>query len=159
MRKKILKKLNTKILARNIIYYETIDSTQKEIWRRIENDQIENGTLIIADIQTDGIGTHGRKWYTSQKENIAFSFVLYPNIPVSKLENISVEIAQIIVEVFKKMYQIELEVKVPNDIVKGTRKIGGVLTETKLNGEIVKYLVVGIGMESKTKNVELMKLR
>lgn len=46
--------LNTKFLGRNIEYYEKIDSTQLEIWRRIDNKQIENGTVIIADIQTNG---------------------------------------------------------------------------------------------------------
>ena len=54
-------------------HYEKIDSTQKEVWRRLEN-----GIIISADIQTDGIGTHGRKWYTSQKGNIAFSIGLMP---------------------------------------------------------------------------------
>ena len=81
-----LPKLNTKWLGKETIYYKEIDSTQKEVWRRIKNKNIDNGTLILADIQTDGIGTHGRKWYTSQEENIAFSFVIYPNIQIQKIE-------------------------------------------------------------------------
>lgn len=49
-----LENLNTKFLGRNIIYYKEIDSTQLEIWRRVEKDAIENGTIILADIQTNG---------------------------------------------------------------------------------------------------------
>ena len=47
-----LENLNTKFLGRNLIYYEKIDSTQDEVWRRENN--IENGALILADIQTKG---------------------------------------------------------------------------------------------------------
>lgn len=48
-----LQNLETVFLGRKAIYYKQIDSTQLEIWRRTEK-QIENGTLIIADIQTQG---------------------------------------------------------------------------------------------------------
>ena len=125
------------------IHYEEIDSTQKEVWRRLEN-----GIIVSADIQTDGIGTHGRKWYTSQKGNIAFSIGLAPNVPVKQLENLTIEIAEIILEVFDTLYQIKLQIKHPNDIMIDNQKVGGILTETKLQGEIVKYLVIGIGINT-----------
>lgn len=144
--------LNTKLIGTNIVHYKEIDSTQKEIWRRVENKQIQNGTLILADIQTDAIGTHGRTWYTTKTNNIAFSFLLYPNIPVRKLEKLTIQIAKIIVEVFEELYKINLEIKLPNDIIiqtnEGIKKIGGILTQTKLKGEIVKCLVIGIGINT-----------
>ncbi len=46
--------LKTKYLARDVYYYPKIDSTQLEIWRRIEENTITNGTVVIADIQTNG---------------------------------------------------------------------------------------------------------
>ena len=129
-------------------YFDEIDSTQKEIWRRIKENSPQDGTVIYAGIQTDGIGTHGRKWYTSQKENIAFSFVTYPNVKIEKLENITIEIAKILVKIFEDLYNIKLNIKEPNDIVVEEKKIGGILTETKLKGEIVKILVIGIGINT-----------
>lgn len=51
------------------------------------------------------------------------------------------------VEVFEKLYHISLSIKTPNDLVYNGKKIGGILTETKLKGEIVKYMVVGIRNE------------
>ncbi len=153
-----LPKLNTKWLGKETIYYKEIDSTQKEVWRRIENKNIDNGTLILADIQTDGIGTHGRKWYTSQEENIAFSFVIYPNIQIQKIENLTVEIAETLLKVFQKIYSIQLAIKNPNDIVIKNKKVGGILTETKLKGEMVECLVIGIGINTNqqkfTKEIE-----
>ena len=153
-----LPKLNTKWLGKETIYYKEIDSTQKEVWRRIENKNIDNGTLILADIQNDGIGTHGRKWYTSQEENIAFSFVIYPNIQIQKIENLTVEIAETLLEVFQKIYSIQLAIKNPNDIIIKNKKVGGILAETKLRGEQIECLVIGIGINTNqqkfTKEIE-----
>lgn len=146
MSKDNFKNLNTKLVARRIIHYKQIDSTQKEIWRKI--DSIENGTLIYADIQTSGIGTHGRTWYTSETENIAFSFAIFPKVEVKELENLTREIANIVVEVFDKLYKIKLDIKEPNDIMVKSKKLGGILTETKIVGNIVKQLVIGIGLNT-----------
>ncbi len=49
-----LQELNTKFLGKNVIFYPEIDSTQLEAWRRIEKRAIKNGTIIIADRQTNG---------------------------------------------------------------------------------------------------------
>lgn len=49
-----LENLKTEFLGRNVIYYEEIDSTQLEIWRRVEKNAIENGMLILAERQTNG---------------------------------------------------------------------------------------------------------
>jgi len=130
------------------IHYEKIDSTQKEVWRRLEN-----GIIISADIQTEGIGTHGRTWHTTQKGNIAFSIGVEPNVPVNQIENLTIEIAEIILEVFDKLYQIKLQIKKPNDIMINNQKVGGILTETKLQGEIVKQLVIGIGINTNNEEI------
>ena len=130
------------------IHYEKIDSTQKEVWRRLEK-----AIIISADIQTDGIGTHGRTWYTTQKGNIAFSIGLELNKSINNLNNLTIEIAEIILEVFENLYQIKLQIKHPNDIMINNQKVGGILTETKLQGEIVKYLVIGIGINTNNEEI------
>lgn len=143
-----LNNLHTQILGKNFEYYEKIDSTQKEIWSRVTDNKIENGTVILADIQKKGVGTHGRVWHTDEKNNIAFSFYLKLNAKIEKMDGITLEIAEIIKNIFKNQYNISLEIKKPNDIVYNHRKIGGILTETKLVGEYVKDLVVGIGINT-----------
>lgn len=143
------KKLKTKFLGRNIIYYKEIDSTQSEIWRLIQNKTIPNGTLVIAEIQTKGKGTHGRIWHTDEKGDIAFSFFIQMDCNIKKLEGITIEIAKIINDILETQYNIKLEIKEPNDIVYRNKKIGGILTETKIISENVKYLVAGIGINTK----------
>lgn len=147
-----LKDLKTNFLGRNNIYYKEIDSTQSEIWRLIENKSVPNGTLVYADIQTEGKGTHGRIWHTDETGNIAFSFFIQMNCKIKKLQGLTVEIARIIIDILKEQYNISLEIKAPNDIVFNGKKIGGILTETKVVKENVKYLVIGIGINTKKQN-------
>lgn len=146
--------LKTKYIGREIFKFKEIDSTQKEIWRRIENENIRNGNLVIAEKQTNGIGTHGRTWHTN-KNNITFSFLVFPNCNIKRLENLTYKIAEILVKIFKDLYDISLEIKIPNDLIINGKKVGGILTETKLQGEIVKSLVIGIGIN--TNNEEFSK--
>lgn len=144
-----LQNLKTKFLGRNNIYYKEIDSTQKEIWRLSEKSQTENGTLVMADIQTNGIGTHGRIWHTDEKNNIAFSFLVKPQCNIKNLDGITLEIAETIVEIFKTKYQIDIDIKKPNDLIINNKKVGGILTETKLVAQQVKFLAIGIGINTK----------
>lgn len=143
-----LKNLKTNFLGRNIFYYKTIDSTQKEIWRRVDDDKIESGTLIFADIQTGGIGTHGRIWHTDEKNNIAFSFYLKLNCDIITLSGLTKKIAEIIIRIFKDKYRINLQIKEPNDIYYNEKKLGGILSETRLIANKVKHLVIGIGINT-----------
>ena len=134
-----------------IFHYKTIDSTQKEIWRRFKNKTIKDKTMIIADIQTAGIGTHGRIWHTDEENNIAFSIYFdfsKKNCKVEELDGLTVRIANKIVRVFKEMYDIDLDIKFPNDIYCNGRKLGGILTETKVQNGLVRCVVIGIGINT-----------
>lgn len=148
----LLKNLKTNFLGKNAIYYKQIDSTQNRIWKLLKNENTPNGTLVIADIQTKGIGTHDRIWYTDEENNIAFSFLIKMDCNIKKIEGITIKIAQIILEIFRNLYHIELQIKAPNDIVYNGKKLGGILTQTKVIRENVKYLVVGIGINTEKEN-------
>lgn len=143
-KEKIINNLKTEKLGRNLIYYEELESTQKLI-KELSNQNVEEGTAIITDYQTAGIGTHDRKWYSNKGQNIAISFVLYPNCNIGKFENLTYNIAEIIVEGINELYGIKLDIKKPNDLMLNGKKIAGILTETKVINEEVKKLFIGIG--------------
>ncbi len=136
-------RVNTKFLGKCNFHYDIIDSTQSEVWRLYKENK-PNGTLVVADIQTKGQGTHGRTWHTDEKGDIAFSFFIKPNCNIHKLDGLTVKIAEIIVKVFENKYGISLYIKKPNDIVFNGKKLGGILTETKVEKEKVKAIAVGI---------------
>lgn len=144
--------LDTDYLGRNFIFYDKTDSTQNRVWDLIISNKIQNGTLIMADIQTKGKGTHGRKWYTDEIQNIAFTVYIETNCNIAKLDGITTEIAKILLSIFKEEYGINLNIKAPNDIIYKNKKIGGILTESKINSGEVKFLVIGIGINTNKKN-------
>ena len=142
---KKIKKANTKGLGKEIIYYDVIDSTQKEAKRRIKQNNIANGTIILANHQTKGIGTKDRQWYTTSHANITMTLVFFPNCDINKLEGLTIKIAQVIKKTIQNRYGISLQIKAPNDLLLNGRKISGILTETSIYQGKVKYLLIGIG--------------
>lgn len=141
---KIKENLNTNKLARNIIYIEQIDSTQDEAKRNIE--MLEDGTYIVTDKQTKGKGTHGRIWYDKGYENICGSFILKPECDISKISNLTKVIAECILKTLSNLYGIETTIKEPNDIMLNSKKLAGILTESTTSNNIVKSIVIGIGI-------------
>lgn len=151
MRKKPNIFLHTNIVGKKCKIYNEIASTQLEAKRLAENG-IENGTMIITDCQTNGIGTHNRKWYTEKGKNISFTLILYPKCKVRGLENLTVDIAKCIINSIYDLYGYNLDIKRPNDIMYKEKKIGGILTQIVSNGENIKYLLIGIGINVNGEN-------
>ena len=54
-------------------------------------------------------------------------------------------LAETILETIQILYNINLQIKIPNDIIYNGKKLGGILTESVQNSEIVKKIFVGIG--------------
>ena len=64
------------------------------------------------------------------------------------INNITIQIAERLVDIFYIAYKIKLDIKEPNDLYYNNKKIGGILTESKIFKNKVKYLVVGIGINT-----------
>ena len=140
-----IKKAQTNIIGKKIEYFKKIDSTNTYA-EKIANNPGESGTLIITDIQTNGIGTKGRRWYTGEANNIAMSIILKPQCKIDNLKGITVKIAKCIKKAVQNLYNIELEIKEPNDLILNNKKICGILTKISTIGEKINYLIIGIGL-------------
>lgn len=140
-----IKKASTKVIGKEILYYDVLDSTQKEAKRRIRQNNIVNGTIILTNHQTEGIGTKGRIWYTTSHTNITMTLVFFPNCDIRELEGLTIKIAEVIKNAIQNRYGISLQIKQPNDLLLSGKKIGGILTESSTYQEKVKYLLIGIG--------------
>ena len=145
MHKYCLKNLHTSFIGKRIDYYETIDSTHLTA-KRIEVEELQDGMIILADNQTAGIGTHERKWYTGKGKNLSFDIILIPNCDMKKFNKLTIMIAECLVKVIKELYDIDLGIKEPNDVMCNNKKLAGILTETIAMGDIVKRIYIGIGI-------------
>lgn len=123
--------------------YEEIESTHKYLK---ENQQkYKEKTVIIANRQTGGIGTKGRSWFTGSSKNIAMSILYRPMCDIKDLDGLTVKIAKVLQEEIQKLYNIDLKIKEPNDLMLNNKKICGILTETNIIGNKINYLIISIG--------------
>ena len=123
--------------------YEEIESTHKYLK---ENQQkYKEKTIIIANKQTGGIGTKGRSWFTGSSKNIAMSILYRPTCEIKDLEGLTVKIAKILQNEIQNLYNIELKIKEPNDLMLSNKKICGILTETNIIGNKINYLIISVG--------------
>ncbi|MCL2383869.1 MAG: biotin--[acetyl-CoA-carboxylase] ligase [Oscillospiraceae bacterium] len=142
---KIKRNLKTKHLGRNIAYFEMIESTQAKA-KELAAQKIQTGTIVVTEKQTKGIGTHGRQWIAEENSNILMTLIIYPECNIAKLEGMTIDIAECLVDVFQELHGIAVKVKEPNDLIINNKKLGGILTETILEKEVVKNLFIGIGI-------------
>lgn len=136
--------LNTKCIGENIIYFDSIGSTNVKAKELAENGQ-EHGTVVISEEQTAGRGRLGRSWLSPKYKGIFMSIILRPNIITENISKITLLGAAAVQKAIMKM-GVETSIKWPNDIVLNGKKICGILTE--MSGEIdhINYLVMGIGI-------------
>lgn len=137
-------KLTTKYIGKNIIHYNTIDSTNK-IAKKLAINNIDEGTVIISEEQTEGRGRLGRIWSSPKGKGIWFSVILKPNINPIMASRVTLIGAASVYCALSEM-NIKTKIKWPNDIVLNNKKLCGILTE--MSGEVDKlnYIVMGIGI-------------
>ncbi len=135
--------LNTDFIGRNILYYDTIDSTNKKA--KDLADSNSDGTVIISEEQTAGRGRLGRKWTSPKGKSLLISILLKPNINPSRVSNITLVGAVALVKALED-FDIQGLIKWPNDIIINDKKIAGILTELSAEINQVNYVVMGIGV-------------
>jgi len=137
--------LEARIIAQNIYSLDRVGSTNALAHKYAERGQPE-GTLIIAERQTAGKGRLGRSWHSPAGCGLYFSLILRPPIPPAEAPGISLIAALSIVEAIRAASKLKAQLKWPNDVLCGGRKVAGVLTELAAELDRVRYVVVGIGI-------------
>lgn len=129
-----------------IIRLKEIDSTNTECFRRFDSGLVDEEFIMIAESQTNGRGQFDRVWYSADTENLYISFGFFPKCSPEKFKNFSTVLAFQMKEHFNTMLNLKLEVKLPNDIYYSGKKLGGILTESKIVDGKIAFAVTGIGL-------------
>ena len=138
----ISRNLNTRFIGQKVLYYPTLDSTMNAAQREARWGA-EAGTLIIADEQTAGRGRLHRSWL-SPKGGLAFSVILRPNIDY--LPYMIMLSALAVSGSIQQVTGLKPQIKWPNDVLIKEKKVGGILIENDIRQKILKYTIIGIGM-------------
>lgn len=139
--------LQTDIIGRKIYYFGTIDSTQNFALELAKRPH-ENGSLVIADRQTQGRGRLNRKW-VSPKGGIWMSILLRPNFEPSHTSLFPMATSLALAVSIEKTLKIKTELKWPNDITIKGNKVAGILIDASVESNKIDYLIIGIGINFK----------
>lgn len=131
--------------GREYLYAERCPSTQ-----RLLEPGAPEGAVAVAEEQTEGRGRLGRRWYAPPRSSILCSVVLRPSVPGDRLPELSVVAGEACAEAIASATGLAAELKFPNDVLIGGRKVAGILAEAN-EGRVV----LGIGINVNVPEAEL----
>ena len=128
-----------------ILFMKSTSSTNT-IAKEILKERKEPFILLTRD-QEIGRGRMNRSWQMSADKDIAMSFTVPCNIPYSLLFSIIRLVSVAVCQLLNKYSDNQCMIKWPNDVVtKDGKKICGILTESVLEDNEIKYIVIGVGI-------------
>lgn len=137
--------LNTRIMGKEVYCFRETGSTQTVAWE-LANGGAREGTVVLAEGQTRGKGRRGRSWLSSPGQGIWISIILRPPIFSSQAGRVCLTSALAVAESIREIAGLSALIKWPNDILIGGKKVGGILIEMTAEMDLVKFLVLGIGV-------------
>ena len=130
----------------NIIYLESVDSTNNYAKNLINDGEVPEGTVISAGFQTVGRGQLHNKWESEPNNNLLVSIILYPSeIRPEEQFVLSMAVSLAIKDLLEK-YISGVKIKWPNDLYSGNDKIAGILIENAIAGNEIVHTIAGIGL-------------
>lgn len=103
------------------------------------------GTLVLADEQTAGRGTQGRRWTSPAGAGVWLALIERPS-DASALDVLSIRCGLYVAEALDGLATEPIGVKWPNDLYVGARKLAGVLIETRWRGAAAEWVAIGFGL-------------
>lgn len=137
--------LETELLGKKVFCYDSIDSTNEEAKRQALAGA-PSGSLFIAEQQTGGKGRLGRSFVSPAGTGIWFSVLLRPGVLPLRVAATTLLAGAAVCGAIREVAGCPAMIKWPNDVVVGTKKMVGILTEMSAEMERVEFVVVGIGI-------------
>jgi BirA family transcriptional regulator, biotin operon repressor / biotin---[acetyl-CoA-carboxylase] ligase len=107
------------------------------------------GTIILADEQTAGRGTQGRRWTSPAGAGVWLALIERPR-DANALDVLSVRCGLFVAEALDDLATEPIGVKWPNDLYVSARKLAGVLIETRWRGAAAEWVAIGFGLNVRT---------
>jgi BirA family biotin operon repressor/biotin-[acetyl-CoA-carboxylase] ligase len=137
--------LTTHRIGRPVLYFPTVGSTNDVAHERATAGAA-GGLLVIADEQTAGRGRLDRRWWAPPGSSLLLSLLLRPPLPPAQAARLTMCLGLAAVEGIEAVTGLHPGLKWPNDLLLAGRKLGGMLTELRLDGERLAYAVLGLGI-------------
>ena len=137
--------LGTHLLGTRIFCFDSVDSTNEEAKRQALAGA-PDGSVFVSERQTGGKGRLGRNWSSPPGTGLWFSVLLRPGQIPACVSATTLLAGCAVRSAIRELTDSPAMIKWPNDIVIGSQKVCGILTEMSAEMERVEFVVVGIGV-------------
>ena len=131
------------IFAADVTWYAEIGSTNDVALVMAERGAAD-GAVVGADLQTAGRGRQGRAWSSPPGAGLYVSTILRPPGAVAPLLTIAAGVS--VVEGIREATGLTMDLKWPNDVYAGGRKVAGILAESGMSAAHLHHVVLGFGI-------------
>ncbi|HEY5231940.1 MAG TPA: biotin--[acetyl-CoA-carboxylase] ligase [Verrucomicrobiae bacterium] len=136
----------TKVIGRDIHVFKQTTSTN-DVIEKLARDGVKEGVVVFSESQTRGRGRLGRKWISLAHKGLWFSILLRPDLRPQETTQLTVASATALRRAIFLETNLQPEIKWPNDILIGGKKVAGILTELSAEPDKVRYVILGIGVD------------
>jgi BirA family biotin operon repressor/biotin-[acetyl-CoA-carboxylase] ligase len=141
----LLDALPTQLFGRKLYAFERIDSTNN-CARTLADVGAEEGTVVVAEFQTEGRGRLGRSWAAEPRSNLLFSVLIRPSLSLEQAGILPFYAAVAIARAVEPLVHQRVECKWPNDLLLGGKKFCGILVESTTQEGRLGHAILGIGL-------------
>lgn len=129
-----------------ILWFDTVGSTN-DVCAAQADLGAEDGLVVAANYQTAGRGRGDRDWVSSPQDSLTFSLLVRPTPGEHEYVARFTALAGLaLVEVLAGAFNLRARVKWPNDVLLEGKKLCGILAETRWNGTLPAFTVIGVGV-------------
>lgn len=131
-------------LTPTVLRFESLPSTNTEAARQAALG-VPEGLCVLAREQTAGRGRRERSWLSPKDAGLYLSVVLRPTLELRDWPLITLAAALAAREALLEACGLEADIKWPNDLLAGGRKLCGILAETA-EGSRGRAVILGVGV-------------
>lgn len=139
------KRLKGSLFGKRVQHYFKIDSTNRVAMELGYAGEPE-GTLVIGEEQSAGRGRAGRSWHSERAAGIYATLLLRPKLSPMQAPLLTMMAGLSAQAAVAGSSSLQIDLKWPNDLMISGKKLGGILTEMHAELALVRFVVVGIGI-------------
>jgi len=131
--------------AGKVRHFASVGSTNAMLMEEAVAGALE-GTVFIADEQMAGRGRGGHSWHSAAGDGLYVSALVKPGLALREALWISLAAGLAVQRAIEESTGIKADIRWPNDLLIDAKKCGGILVETAVEDAMLRYAVVGIGV-------------
>jgi BirA family biotin operon repressor/biotin-[acetyl-CoA-carboxylase] ligase len=138
-------RLKGSLFGKRIHHFFKTDSTNR-VALELGHAGEPEGTVVVAEEQTAGRGRAGRAWLSERAAGIYVTLLLRPRLAPVQAPLLTMMAGLSVHAAAEAVTGLNVDLKWPNDLLIGGKKVGGILTEMHAEPSQVRFVIVGIGL-------------